>query len=143
MIKNILLATDLSANSQIVAERAKETAAMFNAQLSVIYVLEYHPVVYGGGEFSIPIDSELMAIFEQNARKALAQLGKDLNIPTERQYFAIDSVKNAIISLAELLSVDLLVIGSHGTHGPALLLGSTANAILHAAKCNVLAVRIY
>lgn len=142
MLKNILLATDLSASSHIVAARAQEIAAMFEAQLSVIYVLEYHPVIYGGGEFSVSIDSELMAIFEQNARKGLAQLGKDLNIPSERQYFAIDSVKNAVLDLAVRLKADLLVIGSHGTHGPALLLGSSANAILHAAKCNVLAVRI-
>ena len=35
-----------------------------------------------------------------------------------------------------------LVVGSHGRHGLALLLGSTANAVLHGAPCDVLAVRI-
>ncbi|MGB1202845.1 MAG: universal stress protein [Alloalcanivorax venustensis] len=37
---------------------------------------------------------------------------------------------------------DLIVLGSHGKHGIRLLLGSTANAVLHRATCDVLAVRI-
>ncbi|MBA6354230.1 universal stress protein, partial [Colwellia sp. BRX9-1] len=38
-------------------------------------------------------------------------------------------------------NVDLIITGSHGVHGLQLLLGSTCNAILHGAKCDVLAVR--
>ena len=38
--------------------------------------------------------------------------------------------------------VDLIVVGSHGRHGFALLLGSTSTGVLHGAKCDVLAVRI-
>jgi len=34
------------------------------------------------------------------------------------------------------------VVGSHGRHGLALLLGSTANGVLHGASCDVLAVRV-
>ena len=37
---------------------------------------------------------------------------------------------------------DLIVVGSHGRHGLALLLGSTANGVLHGATCDVLAVRV-
>ena len=35
-----------------------------------------------------------------------------------------------------------IVIGSHGRHGLALLLGSTANSVLHGASCNVYVVRV-
>jgi universal stress protein A len=38
--------------------------------------------------------------------------------------------------------VDLIIIGSHGRHGLGLMLGSTANGVLHGAPCDVLAVRI-
>ncbi|WP_292363901.1 universal stress protein, partial [Methylophaga sp. UBA1464] len=37
---------------------------------------------------------------------------------------------------------DLIVVGSHGRKGIKMLLGSTANAILHHARCDVLAVRL-
>ena len=37
---------------------------------------------------------------------------------------------------------DLIVVGSHGRHGLALLLGSTANDVLHGAPCDVLAVHL-
>jgi universal stress protein A len=38
--------------------------------------------------------------------------------------------------------VDLVVVGSYGRHGLQLLLGSTANGVLHLAACDVLAVRV-
>ncbi|WP_313899138.1 universal stress protein [Leclercia adecarboxylata] len=44
--------------------------------------------------------------------------------------------------LAKKQGCDLIVVGSHGRHGLALLLGSTANDILHGAPCDVLAVRL-
>jgi universal stress protein A len=47
-----------------------------------------------------------------------------------------------IVDTAESLGADLIVVGSHGKHGLGLLLGSTANGVLHQAKCDVLTVRI-
>ena len=38
--------------------------------------------------------------------------------------------------------VDLIVVGSHGRHGFALLLGSTSTGVLRGAQCDVLAVRV-
>ena len=43
---------------------------------------------------------------------------------------------------AQKLNADLIVVGSAGRHGMRLLLGSTANAVLHSAECDVLAVRV-
>ncbi len=43
---------------------------------------------------------------------------------------------------AEKIGADLIVLGTHGQHGPGLMLGSTANAVLHQAPCNVLAVKV-
>ena len=48
-----------------------------------------------------------------------------------------------VASLAEELKADLIVVGSHGRHGLALIMGSTANGVLHGAKRDVLAVRVY
>ena len=43
---------------------------------------------------------------------------------------------------AEEIGADLIVVGSHGRYGLALLMGSTANGVLHGATCDVLAVRV-
>jgi universal stress protein A len=52
------------------------------------------------------------------------------------------SPKSEICLLAEREQVDLIVVGSHGRHGLSLLLGSTANSVLHYARCDVMAVRL-
>ena len=39
--------------------------------------------------------------------------------------------------------VDLIVLGSRERHGLALLLNFTGDAVLHAAPCDVLAVRLH
>ena len=44
--------------------------------------------------------------------------------------------------LADKISADLIVIGTHGQSGLKLLLGSTANAVLHGVKVDVLAVKV-
>jgi universal stress protein A len=46
------------------------------------------------------------------------------------------------VRIADENQADLIVVGSHGRHGIKMLLGSTANAVLHHAHCDVLAVRL-
>lgn len=139
--KHVLFATDLSEETDTVAEAALDLAKRSHAKLSIVHVLEHTPIVYGGGEFSIPIDMNLEEHLAENAKKAMAALSKRYNIDQEDQYICHGSVKREIIDLSEKLHADLIVVGSHGHSGMEILLGSTANAILHAAKCDVLAVR--
>ena len=47
-----------------------------------------------------------------------------------------------IHALTGQLSADLVVVGTHERHGLGWLAGSTANAVLHGAKSDVLAVRV-
>lgn len=142
MYKNILAAVDLSAVSQTVIERAKDIATKYSAALSIVYVMEYTPIIYGEGEFAAPVDSELLKTFENNSRKALAQFGKDFGIPEDHQYLRLNSIKHSVVEVAKEIQADLLVIGSHSKRGIEYILGSHAIAILNAAKCDVLAVRI-
>lgn len=138
---HILLASDLSEQSEYVAQRANEMAKESNAKLSIVYVMEHSPVAYGG-EYSIPLDADVEETLEKQARKSLAQLGSKFNIDLKNQYLASGSVKLAVIDTAEEVHADLIVVGTHGHHGLDVLLGSRANAILHSAKCDVLVVRV-
>jgi universal stress protein A len=72
----------------------------------------------------------------------LNEIGELLNVPENQRWLIWGSPKEEICALAVQEEVDLIVVGSHGRHGLALLLGSTANDVLHHAPCDVLAVRL-
>lgn len=139
--KNILFAADLSENCDYVAKHAAEIAKVMHAKLSMIHVLAYTPIAYAG-EFSIPVDAELEQTMEKQAKAHLARLGKKYNVAKEDQHIAQGSVKLAVTELAEKLKTDLIIVGTHGHEGLGIILGSQANAILHAAKSDVWVVRI-
>ena len=140
--KHILLATDLSEHSGQIAKKALSIAQECNAQISIIHVIEHSPLAYGG-EFSIPIDINLEQTIESNAKEMLNDFAQKYHIPEDHIHISMESVKLAVTSYAEKIHADLIVVGTHGHHGLDFLLGSRANAILHHAKCDVLAVRTH
>ena len=72
----------------------------------------------------------------------LKQLGRYLGVAVDQQRLVWGLPKQEIIAFANEQQTDLIVLGSHGRHGLALLLGSTVNAVLHHAICDVMAVRL-
>lgn len=140
--KHILLAADFSEHGEAVAYRAKDLAEKYRAKLSIVHVMDNLLVtdaVYGS---TIPFDLDLTAELMSAAKKRLADLAEKLDIPNDCRWIETGSPKLEIIRVAEENNVDLIVVGSHGRHGFALLLGSTANGVLHHAQCDVLAVRL-
>ncbi len=142
MYHHILLAADFSDHGQEVSEKAKMMAAQYQAKLSVVHIVDNLPIsdaAYGPViPFEVDFSNEL---FETN-KQQLEKLGKQLDIPEDRQWIEIGSPKLEIVSIAEEKQVDLIVIGSHGRHGFARLLGSTAYDVMRHATCDVLAVRL-
>ena len=137
---HILLAADFTEESDIVEQRAAALRDTFSSQLSIIHVLEPISIAYGG-EFPVDL-SDLHKELEKQALEQLKTLGKKLNVPETRQFLEVGITEKEILRTAETQQVDLIIMGSHGRHGLALLLGSTANAILHHAEIDVLAVRV-
>jgi len=140
MYKNILLATELTDNSQYIEEKAAAIQKLTNAKLSIIHVIE--PIPYTSDELlSVYNYQEITEALQENAKKMLQPIQKRLNIANENSIIITGSVSYEVLNYAEENNIDLIISGSHGRHGLQLLLGSTANAILHGAKCDVLAVR--
>ena len=137
--RHILAAIDIYGNYETVLERAL-AARNENSRLSLIYVIEpvYYTEIYDGGMLI-----ELHNKARDKAREGLASICECLQL--EDVNLLIDDGHSAskIHDAADEHDVDLIVIGSHGKHGLQLLLGSTANGVLHGAKCDVLAVRIH
>lgn len=138
----ILLAADFSVHGDYVASRAKHLAEICNARLSVIHVVDNIPMpdtAYGTG---IPLDEDSSYELLEEKKSRLMQLGDQLGIDASRRWMTWGVPEQEIVQMAEQEQVDLIIVGSHGRHGLALLLGSTANSVLHHAKCDVLAVRL-
>jgi len=135
---NILAAVDLSDESAQVLEKAKALAQ--GARINVVYVCELMSQLYGG-ELAVDI-SDIQKQMQQQATDTLDQLAEKANIPAECRYVLLGKPAAEIRRLAKELNTDLIVIGTHSRHGLGLLLGSTANSVLHGVGCDVFVVRI-
>jgi len=138
--RRILMAVDLSEDSDKVAERALAIASNNEAELHIIHVIEPLSFAYGG---DIPMDfSGIQDEIHQQAVSQTARFSEKHGLPEDRRHVVLGQPEVEIHALAEELEADLIVVGSHGRYGLALLMGSTANGVLHGASCDVLAVRV-
>lgn len=139
--KNILLVVDLSEDSQIIGQRAKAIAACYQSQITLLHVVEYVPVEPMGEALlpTVQIEGELV----ERAKVRLAELAQKLSLSDSRQLVETGGIKTEIIRTAQRLNTDLIVLGSRERHGLAILLNFTEDTILHAAPCDVLAVRLH
>ncbi|HFD80275.1 MAG TPA: universal stress protein [Gammaproteobacteria bacterium] len=138
---HILLAVDFSRTAEAVAEQALLLRKTFDARLSMVHVVEFVPVDLSS-ELVMPTDLEIDQELLDQADKRLRELGEKYGVPESERFVSQGSTRREILRIAEEQSVDLIVLGSHGREGIQRLLGSTANAVLHGAPCDVLAVRI-
>jgi universal stress protein A len=138
--RHLLLGVDLSAESRQVVDRAVAMRDTSGAQLSVVHVIEPLSFAYGG---DIPMDfSGIQEEIHKQAKAHMAALCDPLNIPEANRHLVVGRPETEIHHIAEEVGADLIVVGSHGRHGLSLLMGSTANGVLHGARCDVLAVRV-
>jgi universal stress protein A len=139
--KKILLVVDLSDDSQIIGQRAKVIAASTKADITLLHVVEYVPVEPMGEALlpTVQIESELVG----RARTKLGELARRLSLEHSPQLVETGSIKAEIIRTAHKLHSDLIILGSRERHGLAILLNFTEDTILHAAPCDVLAVRLH
>lgn len=138
--QHILIAVDFTKSISHVIERAQEIAKCENSKVSFVHVVEPAPVDFL--DQTMLVDINLDDLLKKTARQQLSSLANKHGIEEVDCYLEVGSVKGEIFKLIDSLSIDLLLVGSHGRHGLALLLGSTANAVLHGASCDVLAVRV-
>ena len=140
--KNILVAVDFTPEHTQVTDRAAWLAKQSGARLSLIHVVEFVHLDLAN-ELVLPQDMELQARLLESAKTRLKEIAEALEVAGEVcQRVELGSTKLEITRVAEEQKVDLIVLGSHSRHGIGRLLGSTANAVLHGAPCDVLAVRV-
>ena len=139
--QHILIAVDLTDECHPVAERALAIAASSGAKTSLVHIVEPMAMAFGG---DVPMDLSMLQQqqFDQARERLQSFAGRYPQLSAEQRHLAYGQPRQELHRLAEEQGCDLIVVGSHGRHGLALLLGSTANDVLHGAPCDVLAVRL-
>lgn len=139
--QHILVAVDLTDECHPVMERAQALAAASQARLSLVHIVEPLAMAFGG---DVPMDLSALQQeqFDQARERLESFAGRYSALSSDQRHLAYGQPRQEIHRLALEQGCDLIVVGSHGRHGLALLLGSTANDVLHGAPCDVLAVRL-
>lgn len=140
--QHILAGLDLAADdSRQLAERAQALAQALGARLSLIHVIEPLAFAYAG---DIPVDlGRTQQAMQEHAETRLAELAAAIGQPPGVAKVVVGLTADELRHAAAELGADLIVVGSHGRHGLALLLGNTAAHVLRGAECDVLAMRIH
>jgi len=141
MYHKVLVALDLAAETDTLMARARAVAAP-DAEIAIVHVLEpayfYYGMEPGIGMLPDNFEAELL----NRAQTELAAKADRYGVPERLRFLERGHASTQILRLAEDRGTDLIVVGSHGRHGWRLLLGSTANGVLHGAPCDVLAIRV-
>lgn len=140
----ILTAIDFSENSEYAFEYAVSLATRFNAELTIMHVIN-EPVDLRG--FYVPHISfeQLEQEIEESAAKMMAsfcadRLGTFTNYKTD---IVCGVPYEEITAAAAKMDASLIVLGTHGRTGlDHILFGSTAERVVRSAACPVLTVKL-
>ena len=142
-IKTILCPTDFSEPSLLGLSTAVELAAIFKAEIKIVYVLPVLPPspTDPNFEFEVP---EYENILHKDSEKKLEEIIK-AQVPAGIKATAEvghGSPAKEIVRIAEEEKIDLIVIATHGGAGwHHLVMGSVAEKGIRHAPCPVYAVR--
>jgi len=142
-IRTILVPHDFSPQSDAAFARAEQLAELANASVHLLHVLHapmlHAPTPAGPLQLALP-DAVL-----EGARLEAGELLREIARHSEREVsvqLAEGPPTDVICEVAEEVSADLIVMGTHGREGLAhFLLGSVAERTLRRASCPVLTVR--
>lgn len=138
--RRLLLVVDLTEDSLVIGRRAQAVAGATGAVIELLHVVEFVPVEPMGETLmpAVQIEEELLV----RARQRLSTLAAELGIADATCRVEAGNVKSEIVRVARERGVDLIVLGSRERHGLSILVNLTEDTVLHAAPCDVLAVRV-
>lgn len=142
--KTVLIAVDLEGQPEQVLTGAKQFIQSGD-RVHVLTVTEdptYYYAGYGTGGFVAGVPIPTVQELTSQAETALSAVVDSAELQNVTIHVDLGRPADVILTQADTVKADLVIVGSHGRHGIGLLLGSTANYVLHRVKCDVLAVRV-
>lgn len=138
--KRLLVAIDLGEQSTPIAMKAVGMAATQNAEIHLLHIIEPLSLALGS---DLPLNtSSLQDEISQQSQEDITALAESAGIPINNCHISTGRPDKAIPEIAEQIDADLIIIGSHARWGLDLLLGTTTDGVVHAASCDVLAIRV-
>jgi nucleotide-binding universal stress UspA family protein len=144
-IDTILSPVDFSDHSGTAVSMAKEAAALYNAKLQLLHIMEdsMHPAFYDAGQEAV---WRLQADIAGRSQKVMKRIFTESPGPDVEAEFKVVSghVVHEILEYVKNNGIDLIVIATHGLSGlKHFLLGSVAEKVIHRARCPVLTVKAF
>jgi len=137
--RRVLLVVDLTDDTLGIGRKVQALASSLGAEVELLHVVEFVPVEPMGETLmpSVRVEEELL----RQARQRLTALARELGLSGASCSVESGNVKAEIVRVAREHRADLIVLGSRERHGLSILLNLTEDAVLHAAPCDVLAMR--
>ncbi len=127
-------------DNQILA-KANDFRKSNKSEIFLAHAVE-HINVYGSNSAFHAITDIETQIAEEH-KIAIAEIAKQHAINEQQAYVVMGPIHKAISELRDEISADLIIVGAHEHHGLSLLLGSTADSLLHDMPCDILAVKLH
>lgn len=144
--QTILVATDFSAHSEEALARGLQLAQVYHATLHVLHVVEIptYPVLEDIAVTGLPgiWDPELSVQITEESNKQLHHLLEQAGLSQKHGRTLQGIASEEIVTYANQIRAELIVMGKYGVSGWKRLLGSTTDSVLHHADCDVLAIKL-
>ena len=139
MFDRIVLGIDGSDHAAKATDVTAELAKAVGSEVLVVHILERIAASKGAPAADLEIPSDAVGLVEE----AAARLKKERIKTTEKVITASSGrVAPEILSVAEEVNADLIVVGSRGLSDfSGLLVGSVSHKLIQHANCPVLVVR--
>ena len=139
---NVLIAVDGSESSKGALEYARDLLAQKESAVTLFHIIPEH-IMYGRA--AVPVETYDMPKERAASTKLLEESAQMLRAggvgPTIEQHVALGDPADLILTAADTMGADLIIMGSRGLNAASrFLIGSTSTKVTIHAQCPVLVV---
>src|SRR4030095_16267889 len=141
-IQKILIPFDFSDTAQLALEHASFMAKLHKAEITLLHVVETYSFASAISQAFSKTQSEFESKVESGAKERLQQIAEELHRKDGIHVkFRTDvgKIYKTITHVAQEISADIIVMGTHGVSGfQELLVGSNTYRVVSGAECPIL-----
>ncbi|MFO7993665.1 MAG: universal stress protein [Marinobacter sp.] len=146
MFKKILVAVDGSKSSFNAMDKAIDLQKLTDAEIYLICVYKHHSLFEASLSIGRPegmdIPDKALSDYAKDIVNHAKEMATEKNAVKVRGFVKAGRPSSVIVKFAEEKDIDLIVVGTRGTHSgkDGILLGSVSHRVASKAKCPVLVV---